>query len=312
MEFRQLQRFVRVVELGTLSAAAEDLNLTVQAVSKSINKLEANLGYRLIDRTHKGVEATHFGEVLLRHAKRILADVRGATEELQAIDGLETGHVTVGAGVTVLNGLLPRATELLLCNRPNLTVSVRRGLNTALIPSLAAGDLDFVLTGTPELIEVPGLTVEALFKMRDVVVARSGHPLAGLTKVSLRQLLEFRWIFAPNSMLHQKLQRAAKHAKLPDPVMVVDSDSIQFRKSAVEGTDLLTILPPRFVEREVQTDSLAILPFAEVDWMTPVCLIYRDPGRLSPATRSLMDEVRANSVHFDDAVGSRAGGDPIS
>lgn len=306
MEIRQLQHFVQVVESGTLSAAAENLHLTVQAVSKSITKLEASVGFRLIERTYRGVEPTHYGDAFLRHAKRILADVRGAKEELQAIDGLETGHVTVGAGVTVLNGLLPRATESLLRKRPNLTVSIRRGLNVALIPSLLSGDLDFVLTGTPAALEVPGLTVEQLFEMRDMVVARSGHPLAKLKKVNLQQLLEFRWIFAPSSTLHEKLRRAARKAKLADPVMVVDSDSIQFRKSAVEGTDLLTILPPRFVEREIETGSLTILPFSEVDWMTPVSLICRDPGRLSPAARSLMEEVRHNSSSFDDSTAAGA------
>lgn len=76
MEIEQLEQIVAVKRYGTISAAAEQLHISQPALSRSIRRLETDLGQELFNRGHNNVSFNDAGELALRHAERILADVR--------------------------------------------------------------------------------------------------------------------------------------------------------------------------------------------------------------------------------------------
>ena len=85
MEIRQLQRFLAVIEHGSLSAAAKQLGLTQQAVSTAISKLENEIDLRLFDRAPGGItKPTAYGRALVRHARSQIAAIARAEQELHA------------------------------------------------------------------------------------------------------------------------------------------------------------------------------------------------------------------------------------
>ena len=99
MEHRQLERFLAVIEHGSLAAAAREVHLTQQALSASLANLEQDLGVRLFDRSPGGItKPTRHGKALIRHARAQLAGAERARQELLNLSDGRTGTVTLGLG----------------------------------------------------------------------------------------------------------------------------------------------------------------------------------------------------------------------
>ena len=109
MELRQIQHFLAVVDLGNFHRAAEKVNLTQQAVSKSVRQLENQLGVRLLDRNRQSVSPTPFGELLLPHARAVDSEIRQFMRSLNAQLGIDQDVVRIGATPTPIQELLPKA-----------------------------------------------------------------------------------------------------------------------------------------------------------------------------------------------------------
>jgi LysR family transcriptional regulator, transcriptional activator for dmlA len=98
----ELEFFTQLVKLGSLTAAARELDLTPPAVSKRLAQLEARLGVRLLNRTTRRISVTNEGEVYLNHAQRILAEIEEmeqmVTSSRAAPKGLVRVNTTLGFG----------------------------------------------------------------------------------------------------------------------------------------------------------------------------------------------------------------------
>ncbi|HWW48649.1 MAG TPA: LysR family transcriptional regulator [Xanthobacteraceae bacterium] len=96
-----LRLFVTVVRTGSFSRAAEVLRISQPAISKGVRDFELQVGCRLLNRFPKGVKPTPEGEALARHAEALFAVERSAEEELNALRGLNSGWLRVGASTTI-------------------------------------------------------------------------------------------------------------------------------------------------------------------------------------------------------------------
>src|SRR3954466_14453818 len=109
MEIRQLRHLVTVAKFASFGRAAESLNLTQPALSKSIRSLEKSLGVRLFERSAFGVRPTIYGEKLVEYAKMMLSLTSEAEAEIGAMQGARRGTLHVGAVTSVIRDLLPKA-----------------------------------------------------------------------------------------------------------------------------------------------------------------------------------------------------------
>ncbi|MGT2494426.1 LysR family transcriptional regulator [Cupriavidus basilensis] len=103
MRQHQLRAFVQVAESGTIRAAARKLHLSQSALTKALRELEEDVGTELLVRSHKGVEFTAAGRVLLTNARLALASLEKARDEIRALQGGAGAHVA--AAVTPLLAL---------------------------------------------------------------------------------------------------------------------------------------------------------------------------------------------------------------
>ena len=106
--------FAAVIDTGSFSAAAERLGQTPSGVSRSISRLEAQLGMRLITRTTRRLDLTEEGEWLLARARKVLSDLQDTEEQLAARLSQPSGLVRVNAATPVLDHLIaPLAADFL-------------------------------------------------------------------------------------------------------------------------------------------------------------------------------------------------------
>src|SRR5262245_23007107 len=131
--FRQ---FLTVVNEGSLTAAGQKLAMTQPALTKSIRKLEEELGATLFERLPRGTALTAYGKTLLPHAQRIVAECRLADLELQAFGSGHAGLLKVGAGLMFGATMVPSAISQLYARYPGVAFQLLSGVTEVNYPLL--------------------------------------------------------------------------------------------------------------------------------------------------------------------------------
>ncbi|MBL8629150.1 MAG: LysR family transcriptional regulator [Rhodospirillaceae bacterium] len=302
LDLQNLRRFLAVAEHGNMTRASRALGIVQPALSRSIKLLEDDLGVTLFERTPHGITLTVYGKQLVPYARTIITDVKRATEELQATKGLLSGHVTFGVTANYADNVVLDAVLALHQKWPNLRVTIRAGLYEDVIDGILKAELDFgfgLLPPPHAGIEASGLQTEVLFSHRSSVIARRGHPLGDLRKVSLKDLGEYEWIIlGPESAMDPYFRATFTKKRLPTPRKVIETHSIPLIKGILMNSDLVTILAPNAVAAEVQRGELIALrcPDAEVKSHSGFISSYRafEP----PAVIAIKEELRVQCQKF--------------
>lgn len=220
MELTVWQTFVTVCRLGSLSAAAAELNHTQSAVSRQIAGLERRLGVPLMERHARGVRPTPAGEVFRRHALATLNEADRAVRAARDVrDGAFDRPLAVGATPSLAAGIVPEAIRSLLERAGSLRWSLLPGLSEQLHNRVIAGDLDIaVVTDAP-----PGLPHDPRIDRRFlgidhmVVVLPVDHPQAGRGPVHMQTLANQIWAEDNDgsaALLRQHAARAGVSARI--------------------------------------------------------------------------------------------------
>jgi DNA-binding transcriptional LysR family regulator len=145
----QLRAFVEVVERGSFTAAAKQLNLSQPAVTHQIQELEKRFKVELIERLGKRAYATAAGEKLIEHARYLLEQDALTFASMRRFDGGWSGRVRIGTSATVLMYALPPILRALKTGHPELEIVLKAGLTAATLKALKANALDLGLCALP-------------------------------------------------------------------------------------------------------------------------------------------------------------------
>jgi DNA-binding transcriptional LysR family regulator len=170
MHPQQLAYVVAVAEHRHFTRAAEELSVSQPSLSAAIRTLEAELGAPLFHRVRGDVSLTPAGEALLPIAKRVLADLDAARQEVAALVQLRSGQVRVGATPSLCTGLLPEVLGQFRRRYPGIALSLREGGSRDLVRWLDAGDLDLALVILPLAPRDRGLEAQPVLR-EDLVLA---------------------------------------------------------------------------------------------------------------------------------------------
>ena len=116
--------FVRVLERGSFSAAADDLGLTPSAVLRLVSRLEDRVGVQLLQRSTRRLALTSEGETYLVRARRILADIDDAEAEIAQVRGAPRGQLRINSGIAFGVHQLTRALPEFLASYPEIDVEL--------------------------------------------------------------------------------------------------------------------------------------------------------------------------------------------
>lgn len=242
----QLFTLQAVIEHGSFSAAARELNLSQPAVSQQVKELEGRFGVALVERLGKRAFATPAGSELLEHARRLMLESELALTAMRRYKDGSLGLVRVGTSTAVSVYLLPRVLGDLRRTHPGLEVDVEVGTAHAVVPRIAENHLDIGLITLPVpasyMLEVEQIRSDPMM----AVVARSAaadwpeHVTADFLS---RQPLIFN---APETQMHRiTLDWFAAQGLQPKPVMQLgNSEAIKAFVAAGLGVAILPIERP--------------------------------------------------------------------
>lgn len=181
MEFEQLRHFIKVAELSSFTRAAESLVMSQPAISRSIARLEEELGQPLFERQTRRVALSDAGQLLLVRARQIIALADDVKSEIS--DDGQSGRLRVGAIPTIAPYLLPKVLRKFHDAFPKAIVSVQEDTTESLIKRLAAGEVDLAICALP--LEAKYLKVEMLCEEELMLVMATDHPLCEKKQIRL-------------------------------------------------------------------------------------------------------------------------------
>ncbi|MCY1672033.1 LysR family transcriptional regulator [Novosphingobium sp. SL115] len=264
MRIRQLEHFLAVAEARNFRRAAERTNLSQQAISKSILQLEHDLSLRLFERGRQAVLLTEEGKQLLSYARDILADVRRFDDAVADTMGRQFGHLRIGATPNLLSEVIPDTLQTFHERFPQTRLTVERGDFPLLRDMMLQGDLDLVLSSAPDQVPRDLVSTSTVARDCNVVVVRSGHPLATSLNVSPEDLSHYPHLAFRNyprgvSFLNTLFAGRA----VPRPALL--AASTDFATAWLQRSDFWWIASSMQVRRHIQSGTMKVLPMQLVD-----------------------------------------------
>jgi LysR family transcriptional regulator, transcription activator of glutamate synthase operon len=290
MELRQLRYLVALAEELNFTRAAEREHVAQPALSQQIRRLEEEVGLALVERTTRHVALTDAGEVLVVRARRVLAELEAAGTELQALRGMDTGHVTIGAMHTM--GPIDLSLPLALFHdlHPGVGLTVREQSSEEMAEMLRVDEIDLAFLSVTERVESHGLGLHQLVSEELVVLLPLVHPLSGRAEVRMAELADEQFIsFRAGARLRELLFAAGREAGFEPRVTLESNESQRIRRLVARGLGV-AILPRSDAERPGA--EVAVARLVAPSLRRDITLAWREGRRLAPAASAFLDLAR--------------------
>ncbi|MGS5440045.1 LysR substrate-binding domain-containing protein [Klebsiella pneumoniae] len=292
IRLRHLHTFVAVAQQGTLGRAAETLNLSQPALSKTLNELEQLTGTRLFERGRLGAQLTLVGEQFLTHAVKVLDALNSAGQALNRKEGLNNDIVRIGALPTAALGILPTVIGQFHKQQKDITLQVATMNNTMLLAGLKSGEIDIGIgrMSDPELMS--GLHYELLFLESLKLVVRPGHPLLQET-VTLSRVMEWPMVVLPKGTVpRQNAEALLQSQGCKMPAGCIETLSASLSRQLTVDFDYVWFVPSGAVKDDLRRGVLTALPIATQGAGEPIGILTRVDATLTPGTQTLLSAIR--------------------
>ncbi|MEZ5944535.1 MAG: LysR family transcriptional regulator [Planctomycetaceae bacterium] len=190
MEIDQLRYFLRVAERGNFTRAAEELMISQPALSRSIQKLEEELGQPVFERKTRSVALTEVGELLQSRAQQVLSIIEDTKAEIT--DDGKSGRIRIGAIPTIAPYFLPTVLHDFAKSFPKATLVVQESTTEVLLKSCTQGEIDVAILALP--VPAKYLEFEELFQEELLLVLPPDHPLVEKKQIRLTDVEPFPFV----------------------------------------------------------------------------------------------------------------------
>jgi DNA-binding transcriptional LysR family regulator len=289
MELYPLQVFLTVATEKSFSRAAEKLLRTQPAVSLAVQRLEAGLGEKLIDRSAKELVLTDAGVTVLDFAKRfdnLRLELENSLAELR---DNSSGRLSIGANESTTLYLLQHI-ERYRRLYPKVKVQVRRSLSSKIPSELIDGNLELgVISYNPD---DERLITRVIYTDSLVFVVSPKHPLAPRGTVSITEL-GMETFVAHNVISPYRevvLREFQKHKVALN--MHVEMPTVETIRKLVQSNQGVAFLPRMCVEQELEQKTLCEVKVAELNVERKIRLAYPAKRALSHAAKAFLDVVK--------------------
>ena len=186
---KRMSVFAKVVECGSFTAAARQLDMSVSSISQTVSKLENELQVKLLNRSTRSIGLTEAGKIYYQGCRRMLLEVSEVHEQLYAFNNTPTGTLRIGSSSTMAQNMLATMTADMLKEYPGLTVNLVTGIPA---PDLIADGLDVVIrTGA---LQDSSLFSKRLGSMPMVVCAAKSYLSQHGTPQKPSDMVNFSWL----------------------------------------------------------------------------------------------------------------------
>ena len=292
-DLQHLIAFNAIVSTGSLGRAADVLNVTQPALSRTIRRLEEQAGAPLFERHSKGMQLTDVGRALQPHALLLQRESEQASEDIKAMLGLAKGTIRVGAVGSIACLVLPQAIGSICKKWPKLQVQIIEGVWDRLANALVSHEIDLALgvetEDTDEIVAVR----DCRWEDTSYVVAGRRHPLRKQARLKLADTLAERWAVLPKGTApFEHMMRVFARQNLALPNVVVETRSVTALKSLIGRSGFLGWMPAPMYDAERRAGLIDALDIPGASDRRTLTAFRRRAGMLPGPSVKLLEELR--------------------
>lgn len=292
VSLRRLKYFVKIVDVGSITLAADVLFVAQPSLSQHIATLEAEFNQQLLVRTPKGVTPTEAGKTLYRHAQGILKQLDQARVEVGRASQALKGKVSVGLSPgTAASKLALPLLRAVRSQHPELVLHLNENFGTTLAAQISDGRMDMAVLYAQK--PISGMSITPLLHEELVLVTPSSMAISG-KKIILQEIAEQGLLMLRKSNEIRRLVDEALKRSNCTPRVVAEIESIPTLVNAMANSIGSTVLPlsaAQLVERACQCQLIRLSdPIAQVS----LALCTSDSLVMSPpaaAVRAILMEL---------------------
>lgn len=241
MDLQQLKYFQTVAKIEHMTHAAERLNISQPALSKSIAQLEEEVGVPLFDRKGRSIKLNRYGELFLKRTLPIYKLYEDVKQEISDIVMPNSGIVSVGFTHTVGMQLIPRLVQMFRGKYPNVQFEFTQNNSLHLLQQLEAGEFDLCLLPYVQP-DIPFEWVE-LWREELFVIVPKDHRLANRKQIHLAEIGDDSFVsLKEGNSLRQINDQLLKRASI-SPEVVFEGEEFHTLAGFVEAGLGVALLP---------------------------------------------------------------------
>lgn len=287
-----LALFLRTVDSGSLSKAAEQSHIALSAASRRIAMLESGLDVKLLTRGQRGVSPTPAGIALAAHARRLLSEAERLKTNLSDYAKGVKGMVRLHANTSALTQYLPHEIALFAKSFPNIRVDITERLSTEIIQSVADGHADVGVVFTGENCPL-GLKFYP-YKVDCLVAVMPVNAMLGLRRLKLSDLLDHDLVVLESNTAMLRLLESAAEAEGKTLRLRVQVKSFEAICKMIEAGLGVGILPQIAAQAFAQTMGLRLVPLADA-WAIRQMFVCARDEELSISAQKLIEHLLADA-----------------
>lgn len=302
---RQLRHFEAIYRLASFVRAAEEQRVTQPALTKSLQSFESELGNLVFDRTTRSVEPTEFGHIMVRHARRILAEADSMRDEAMLYQGQQIGKVVLGCGPYPAHPLMTGALRTFATLFPGIIVSIVPGDPQSLLESLVNRKLDLIVCDVSKYETSAfseAISAERLASDEIVTVFRAGQMSISSADGSDRTEQTLR-IASPKPSPHflRLLSENQRLAELRGEYPHYECESTTACLQLARADGVLAVVPKACAVEACATGELEWRSLSR-PLQTNDAVHYLGSHTLGPSVRSLIDIIKGEAQRISDAM----------
>lgn len=294
IDSRKLFYFATVVEHGSLRKAATQLSISQPGLSMAMDRLEAEIGAKLLERGPAGVVPTEFGELLCTHARLIKEEM--SLIEARVANSQKNGPrvITVGTLPSLAANIVPNAVSLWQKNNKEVRLRVIDDVQVKLLLGLQNGAFDFILGQTGFYNVLDGMKQRVLFRDRLCIFARYEHPLFKKRKLTWSDLMRFSWVLPMvGGRQRSLLEKLVAAHGLGMPKQLIECGTIGFTRSLVALSDNLAMLPEHAIADGLKDRTVRPLPITDPALDRDIVVTFRERSPPDNVARELITHIKS-------------------
>lgn len=283
--------FYMVAKYKNISKAADALFISQPAISKSLSRLEENLGCTLFSRTSRGVSLTADGEILYERIREAFAAIEAGEEELRHRTELGIGQLRIGVSTTLCKYILLPYLQNFIRQHPHIRITIECQSTLHTVELLESGQIDIGLIGAPK--HHGTLTFLPLKKIQDTFVATQSY----LDNLSIREHTDSDLFLSATLMLLDEENITRQYINdyfyrnqiKTNQILEVSSMDllIEFAKIGIGAACVIR----EFVEQELKESTLIEIPMAEPIESRSIGFAYSNSHKLSKSAHTFLNSV---------------------
>ncbi|MBM7699006.1 LysR family transcriptional regulator [Kurthia huakuii] len=281
MEWQQLEYFQMLAKIQHMTKAAEKLSISQPALSRSIARLEDELGVPLFERQGRSIHLNRYGELFERRVERILNEYQLGLKELQQLVDPNHGEISLGFLHTLGTNIVPDLIRLFRKNHPDIHFSLKQNYTHLQLKHLLSGDLDLCLMAKMD-VPKPILWTE-LWRDELFAIVPSEHPLSKRTSIAIHELADEAFILMkPGYALRLQADALFEQANF-EPTITFEGDEVSTVAGFVIAGLGVSILPDGL---EINQKGISKLHITGMTAERVIGMAWSEGRYLSPAAQA--------------------------